>query len=114
MHVTTIQRFNYSGQESKNTQFAVHTSDITVTLKHSQGHQAYNGNVELKKVYNHATFQRFCFNGVGEKANIKGFFSNEEICQVSPLNMCEKKWYIHDLLDGINNRTKFQFTQMRI
>ena len=44
------------------------------------------------------------------------FFSNKEICQLSPLNMCKKSkiWYIHDLLDIINNRIKFLLNRIRI
>ena len=45
-----------------------------------------------------------------EKTMLKVFFPNEEICKLSPLNTFEnpKKWHIHDLLDVINNYTKFQ------
>ena len=34
---------------------------------------------------------------------------------VSSLNMCEnqKQWYVHDLLDVINNPTKFQLNWKR-
>ena len=77
--------------------FAVYISDTTVTLKQSQGHQTLNDNVDPKQGYNHAKFERSCFiNIVREKAKIQ----EEEICQLSPLNMCDnqKQWYIHDLL----------------
>ena len=45
------------------------------------------------------------------------FFSNEEIIfLLSPLNTCKnkfkKQWYIHDLLDVINNRTKLQLDRI--
>ena len=45
-----------------------------------------------------------------KKSTLKVFFSNEEICQLSLLNICknQKQWYIHELLEVINNRTKFQ------
>ena len=36
--------------------------------------------------------------------------------KLSPFNMGETfflKWFIHDLLDVINNHTKFQLNQMR-
>ena len=36
MYVATIQRLNYSGQDSKKTQLAVSVSDIPVTLKQSK------------------------------------------------------------------------------
>ena len=67
---------------------AVNVSNKPVILQQSQGHQTYNGNVDRKQDYNHAKFERSCFNGVHEKANVKGF-SNEKISQLSPLNMCK-------------------------
>ena len=53
-----------------------------------------------------------------KKATLRGcfvLFSNEETCQSTPLNMFknQKLWYVHDLLDVINNRTKFQLNQIR-
>ena len=54
-------------------QFAVYISDKPVTLKR-QGHQTYNDNVDPKQGYNHAKFERSCFNGVREKANVNFFF----------------------------------------
>ena len=41
--------------------------------------------------YNHAKFERSPLNSVQEKANIKGLFvfKWEDICQLSPLNMCD-------------------------
>ena len=53
-------------------QFAVYISDKPVTLKR-QGHQTYNDNVDPKKGYNQAKFERSCFNGVRKKANVKVF-----------------------------------------
>ena len=46
-------------------------------------------NVDPEQDYNHAKFERFRFNGVRGKVNIKVFFSNEELSQLSPLNACE-------------------------
>ena len=51
-------------------QFSVNISDTPVTFKQSQGHQTYNDNVDIKQGYNHAKFERSCFNGVQEKLNI--------------------------------------------
>ena len=48
-------------------------SDTTVIFKHGQGHQTENDNVDAKHAYNHAKFERFCFNGVREKANVNCF-----------------------------------------
>ena len=64
-------------------QFAVHISDIPVTLKQNQGHQTYNDNVDPKQGSNHAKFERTCFNGDQEKANVK-YFSNEQTCKHVP------------------------------
>ena len=51
----------------QNTQFAVHISDMPVTLKHSECHQTYNDNADPKQDYNHRKFEKACFNGVQEK-----------------------------------------------
>ena len=64
LHRTTI----------KNMPSAVYISDTLVTLKHSQGNQAYNDNVDPRQGYNHVKFERFYFNGIWEKANVKGSF----------------------------------------
>ena len=42
-------------------------------------------------------------------------FSQMKKSQLSPLTMCktQKQWYILDLLDVINNHTKFQLNQIR-
>ena len=57
----------------QNMQFAVYISDTPVTLKESQGHHTQNNNVNPKQSYNPAKFERFCFKGVREKANVKVF-----------------------------------------
>ena len=44
-----------------------------MTLKQSQGHQTYDENVDSQQGYNHAKFERSCFTGVQEKANVKVF-----------------------------------------
>ena len=36
----------------------------------SQGHQIYIGNVDPKQGYNYAKFEKACFSGVQEKANV--------------------------------------------
>ena len=71
MYVATIHRLHYKGQKSKTRNFAVYISHKPVTLKQSQGHQTYNGNVDPKQGYNHAKFERSCFNGVSEEANLE-------------------------------------------
>ena len=81
----------YRGQASKTRNLRFIFSDIPLTLKQCQGHQTYDGNVDPKQTNNHAKFERSCFNGVQEKANINFFFLHEEICELSPLSMCENQ-----------------------
>ena len=83
---TTI---NVQRTRIKNTQFATYIFDTSVTLKQSQSHQKFPENVDPRQVYNHSKFERSPFNGVKKKATLK-VFSNEEICRLSPLNMCKK------------------------
>ena len=52
--------------------FEVYISDTLDTLKQSQSLQTKKENADSKQGYNHAKFERFCFNGHSEKANIKG------------------------------------------
>ena len=77
----------------QNTQFAIYISGTHVTLKQSQGRKTEDDNANPKQGYNHAKFERSCFNVVRDKANVKVFSSssNDEICQSSPLNMCENQ-----------------------
>ena len=56
------------------TKVAVYISNTPVIFKQSQGHQTYNDNVDPQQGYNHAKFERSCFNGVREKAKFKVFF----------------------------------------
>ena len=64
-----------------------------MTVKQSQGHQNYNENVDpkqgniliiMKSLKDLALM-------VSKKKLMLKFFSNEEICQLSPLNMCERE-----------------------
>ena len=55
-------------------QFAVYISDPSVTVIQNQGHGTKNDNVDPKQGYNHAKCERFCFNGVQEKANFNFSF----------------------------------------
>ena len=54
-------------------QFSIYISVTPVTLKQSQGHQTYNENVDPEQGYNHAKFERSCFNSIPEKGNVKVF-----------------------------------------
>ena len=51
----------------------VNIFDTTVTLKQDQGHQTLKDNVDPKQCYNHAKFERSCFNGVQEKKSNVNF-----------------------------------------
>ena len=88
-----------------------------MNVQQIQGHKIYHENVNPKQGYTHAKFERSHSNSVIKKGNII-FFSNEKIC-LSPFNTCEKTqtnppsdifkiYLMFDLLDVINNRTKFQ------
>ena len=107
---SNYKTFKLQRTRIQNKQFAVDIFDTLVTLKQSQGPQAYSDNVDLDQGYNHAMFDRSCFYGVREKANIQ-VFSNQEICQLSPFNRSEnqKQWYIPDLFEVMKNQTTFQF-----
>ena len=86
MHVVTIQRKSYSGQESQMYNFLFISLTnlwlwnkikfIKPTIKTTDPQQGYNL----------AKFKRSRFNGVYFEA-----FSNEKICQLSPLNMFDLK-----------------------
>ena len=54
----------------QNAQIALYIFDILVTLEQSQGHQTYRNNADPKQSHNHAKFERSCFSGVREKANV--------------------------------------------
>ena len=56
-------------------QFAVYIFDTPVTLKQGQGHETYNDNVDPKQGYSHTKLVTSCFDGVWEKANVKGFLT---------------------------------------
>ena len=58
----------------QNAQFAVYTSDTSVTLKQSQGYQTQNQNVDPKQSYYHSKSERSCFNGIKENQSLKFFF----------------------------------------
>ena len=61
----------------QNTKVAVYISDTPVTLKQSQGHQAFNGNVDPMEGYSQAKFAGFCCNGVRERGQRFFFFSKQ-------------------------------------
>ena len=61
-----------------------------MTLKQSQGHQNYTKNMDPDQVIITQSLKVFAFNSVWEKGNVK-VFSNDEICQLSPLIMHKKK-----------------------
>ena len=73
----------------QNKQFADYISYIPVTLKQSQDHQTYNLNVDPKQGYNHAKFERSCFDGVQEKPTITVFFKRGNM-SISSLEHVQK------------------------
>ena len=54
-------------------QFAVHISDTHVIFEQGQNHQTQKGNVDPEQHFNQAKFERSCFDGVREKANLDFF-----------------------------------------
>ena len=56
----------------RNMRFAVHSFDTPAALK--QWLSNLNDSVDPKQGYNHAKFERSCFNGLLEKVNIEGCF----------------------------------------
>ena len=84
MHMATVHRSSYSGQESqtRNLQLIFLT---LVTVKQSQGYHTYNEDVDSKHGCNHAKFERSCFNGVREKANVSVFLkqTNKQVNYLS-------------------------------
>ena len=78
MYVATIQHL-LQRTRIQNMQFAVYISDTIVTLKQSQGHQTYSDKLDPKQGYNHAKFERPCFNSVPEKGNLKTKFKPENV-----------------------------------
>ena len=94
MHVPIIQCLHYKAQESKtiNLQFI---SDTPVTLNQSQGQQTYHDNVKTEEGYNHAKFERSCFNGVQDKASLNFFFQWGNMSIISLAYVQSSKKLIH-------------------
>ena len=115
MYAVTVQCLNYKGQESRTCSLhSVYISDTPVTLnkikviKPTMTKQTSSKVILMQSLKDLAVtvfkkksqrYSLFCF-----------VFSNVEICQLSPLNICKKS--NHDLLDVINNCTKFQLNQI--
>ena len=79
MYVASIQHLNYRGQESKTRNLQlIFLTHLWPYTKSRSSHLQWQ--CRPKKGYNRAKFKGSCFSGVQEKANIKVFFSNEEIC----------------------------------
>ena len=54
-----------------------------MTFKQSQGHQTYNDSVDSKQGYDQAKIERYCVNGVREKANVKVVFKQRNMSIIS-------------------------------
>ena len=90
----TTQCLINRGQEPKTCNLQLMFLTLTpVTLNQSQGHQTYHDDLDPKQGYNHEKFERSCLDGAREKkkGQVKVFFPNEDICQLSPFNICEKQ-----------------------
>ena len=94
----------------------VYIFDTLVILKHRQGHQTYNENVDLEQSYNHAKYERFLLNSVREKGNVKVFLQRRKYVSYVPWACAGGGygggggglWHIPYLFDVISNGTKFQ------
>ena len=88
-----------------------------MSLKESQGHQTITDNADPQQGYNQAKFERSSFNGVlPQKAMFFFFFFKQGNMLFISLETCAKnlkKSGSHDLLDVINNHTKFQLNCIR-
>ena len=56
--------FKLQRMRIQTTQLAVYIPDTPVTLKQRQGRQTWNDNVDPLQGYNHAKFEKSCFNDV--------------------------------------------------
>ena len=68
----------------------MHGFDTPVILKQDQDHQTWYDLIEPKQGYNHAKFERPPLNSIRKKMMLT-VLSNQETCQLSPLNMCASK-----------------------
>ena len=69
--------------------------------------------IKSKQGYNRAKFKRSCFNAARENANF--FFSKWTNVPFISLDhvWSSKRWYVHNLLEVLNNYLKFQLNQMK-
>ena len=84
-----------------------------MTLKQNQGHQTWGELVDPKQGYNDKKFKKPHLNSVCEKAN-KVFVKsgNRSITSLEYVQKPKIMVY-HDLLDVLDNPTKFQLNQIR-
>ena len=80
-----------------------------MTLKHSECHQTWYELVDPMQGYNHSKFEWCCLNGDWESL-VNIFLSNQEACQLFPLNRCKSKKtkVCSNVDDVIKYHTKFQ------
>ena len=84
VYVATIQHFNNSKQESRSTisnLYFCHTLRPWKNVKVIK--PPNNENVVPELRYNHAKFERSCFNSVKEKDNVKIFSKRENLSMIS-------------------------------
>ena len=107
MYVATIKCLNYRGQESKtrNLKF-IFLTDLWPWNKIKVIEPSLT--TYLSKLIIMQSLKALALMVAEKKPTLK-VLSNEEICQLSPLNMCphQKRWYIHDLFGLLNNLGSF-------
>ena len=109
-YVATIH-LNGSREESKRHNLQYLTP---VTLKQSQFHQKNDENIDPTQGYNHAKFEESCFDSVWVKCELRSLFQARKNLNFLPWTCAKIKfWYIHNLLDVINNCTQFQLNWIR-
>ena len=73
--------------------------------------------IKSKQGYNRAKFKRSCFNAARYKANGFFFILSWKWTNVPFISLeyvwSPKRWYIHNLLDVLNNYLKFQLNQIK-
>ena len=108
--------FKLQRTRTQNMLCAVYISDKPVTLTKVIKPRKQNDNVEPSTVITMQSFKDLALRLSEKKPMLKVLFrNNEELHQFSPLNMHDhqKRWYIPDLLDVLDNPMKSQLNRIR-
>ena len=103
---------NLKSKTTTTKQFAIYDADIRVTLKQGQGHQTWYELENPNQGYDNTKFEKPCLNSVREKAN-DGVSVRSGNMSIICLEYVRKSKIVVDLLDVLNNRTKFQLNRIR-